>query len=825
MNTTTHARSRKAALFGLIVQLIAAMTAVTMAQTMKSLGMSAVFWMLLGGIPIWLALLLLFRQRELTALEALDLEELRRERETKGGEALFGEESGGVYGFRVAQARLEWMERFLVPGFSLFTAIFLISGGAWMFQNSQRLMKLRLENPLPDTEFVEIGLVILSVLTLLLFFCSRYATGMARVREWQALRGGGSFMFGNTLAALAMVVAFGINLYQGIEQVEDYTALTIFAVMVVLGIETIFNFVLDIYRPKTPGTEPRAAFDSRLLGLISEPGGIARNVAEAVNYQFGFQVSQTWFYQLMQRTLLPLAVAGGVTVWALSCIVIVYPHEHAIVVRLGQQLNAENPLGPGIHFKLPAPIDIAEKYPTGQIQQFSVGYKVGDQPIATPRGPGEEGRIEIEQWTDAKHSGREHFNFVVMPTPRSTDSAAPTSAPASAAVGDVADGSAKRTPVHLIRLEAFVQYRIRADKLVDYTGHTDKPEAILRNVAWEEVTRLAAGTHVDDLMGPARQKLGDSLKAILTRRADGLKLGIEIVQVGLLNVHPEKSVAQAFRGVVTAQQERVAEIRKARVEEERVLSAVAGNKTKAVALSKAIEHMHDAEVRKASADQSLGDASKVSPALAAKIDALAAQYLAKLEADWNLERTAEANSRAHEEFDIGMGGTVADVRSSDKSLDEARARQKSASEALDAALRPVRDELTQQLGADRATTYLSAASARFAVEFWTRDMEKSLTGLEGEAAVKLAQANATRYQLEMRAAGELARVQNERYAYAANPPVYRARRYLQAMVTGMKSARKYFLAFDPGDRKIQVWLDAQEQARPDMTNVSTDVRE
>ncbi|MFN0136796.1 MAG: SPFH domain-containing protein [Phycisphaerae bacterium] len=817
-NSSTHARSRKAALFGLILQTVAAIAVVTMAQLMKSVGLSALFWILTAGIPIWLALLLLFRQRELTTMEQLDLEELRRERETKGGEALFGEQSGGVYGFAVAKARLEWMERFLIPGFGLFVAAFMIAMGTWMFNNIRRVIDMSKENPIGDTEHVQIGVIILSIVTLLLFFCSRYATGLGRVREWQALRAGGSYMFGCTLAALAMVISFGIRLYQGNPEPEKYVALGILLLMVLLGIEAVFNFLLDIYRPKTPGTEPRAAFDSRLLGLISEPTGLTRSVAEAINYQFGFQVSQTWFYQLLQRTILPLIGAGALAVWALSCVVIVFPHEHAIIERFGRQLNADAPLGPGVHFKYPAPFEIAEKFATGEIKQFSIGYKVGDQPIKDKHDDDKShDKVEIELWTDAKHSGREHFNFVVVPTSGDV----PSSAPATQAT-DAGELTSKRTAVHLIRLEVFVQYRIIATKLAEYTQHAEDPSLIIRNVAWEEVTRVASNTNVDSLMGPMRQKMGDLLRDALNRRATALKLGIEVVDVGLLNVHPEKSVALAFRGVVTGQQERVAEIRKARLEEDKFLSQVVGNKQRALALSGAIQGVHEAEVRRSRAEQSLGESiKKVPDSLRQKLDALGAQFESKLEADRALELATVENERLHEEFELGIGRAVSVMRENDKQLEQVRERQKTATAALDAALRPIRDEIGKHLSGAAIDDYIAVTSGRVAIDFWNRDIEKHLSGIGGETAVKLAEAQARRWELEMRAAGELARVQNERYAYAANPKVYKARKYLETLVQGMRNARKYFLAFEPGDRKIQVWLDAQEQARPDLTNLPT----
>ncbi|HMQ17364.1 MAG TPA: hypothetical protein PKC49_15465, partial [Phycisphaerae bacterium] len=103
--------------------------------------------------------------------------------------------------------------------------------------------------------------------------------------------------------------------------------------------------------------------------------------------------------------------------------------------------------------------------------------------------------------------------------------------------------------------------------------------------------------------------------------------------------------------------------------------------------------------------------------------------------------------------------------------------------------------------------------------FWNELLEQDLIGLEGEAAVVLAGAQARRWERELRSAAEVARVLNERSAYAAAPEVYRARRYLQVLAEGIRDARKYLLAFDPGTLHLR--LEAQEQARPGLTDMPT----
>ena len=57
------------------------------------------------------------------------------------------------------------------------------------------------------------------------------------------------------------------------------------------------------------------------LQSIAEPGRIGSSIADALNYQFGFEVSKTWFYQLLSRACVPLIIFGGLAAfgsWARS---------------------------------------------------------------------------------------------------------------------------------------------------------------------------------------------------------------------------------------------------------------------------------------------------------------------------------------------------------------------------------------------------------------------------------------------------------------------------------------------------------------------------
>ncbi len=736
---------------------------------------------------------------------------MRRERQaTGGGEAIFGDEGAGGLGFMVAKTRLEWMQRWLVPVLGLLTATYLIAIGTlrWLFLSG------RDEIQWMELQQVEIGLVLVSLLMLFLFFFSRYASGMARVSGWQLLRGCGSFMLGNAALTLVVIVTLGAFLYRGAASWDRYLAFAIPVVMVILGIETLINFLLDIYRPRSPGVEPRACFDSRLLGLIAEPGGITHSLAEAINYQFGFKVSQTWFYQLLQRVALPLVAVGVLAIWLLSCIIVVQPYERAIVERFGRQIDPEHPLEPGPHFKWPAPIEFCKKYNTDQLHEFYIGYRDFDQPLRDQDV--DPSKAVIELWTDRKHGGRDHFDFIIAPTPKEESAELANGAPATAAEMDDAD---ERAAQHLARMVVVVQYRIEPAGLADFTQQLEDPHAIVRQIAWNEVVQFAASNHLDRLMGPARDQGGEALRLRIAERAERLRLGLSVEFVGMLHVHPTQQVAESFRGVVTAQQEKIAKIREARVKESQILSGVAGDKRKAISLSHAIDQVQKNQLLREELERQLRERGAAVLDQAPDLDALRPSMIARLEAQWRLELDRQELDRITRDFELGLGGSPRDQAKAEAAVRagvEARAQVEAAWET---GVAPVRAELLERLDPDTAAAWLQRAAVRVALAFWNEQLERNLTGLEGAAAVILAHAQAQRWELEMRAASEVALLQNERYAYAAAPEVYKAREYLRVLVNGLKGARKYFLAFEPGDRKVHIRIEAQEQIRPDIVDV------
>lgn len=813
MTETSFARSRKAALLGLLLQIATFVALFVLANFTHSGGAAHLAWLAAGGIPILLAIVLVFRQHELSALEKLDLEELRREKAaTGGGDAIFEGEGGSVgLGFMVAASRLQWMQRWLVPFFGLASGAYLIGAGLWWWR---KLGGRAIGSPdWPEITNLPVAMLVLSVIMLLQFLFSRFATGLARVPHWQMMRAAGSFMFLQAVSAFALIIALGVQLYSESRGAWEHTLAYVYLILMMLvGAETLINMVLDIYRPRTPGSEPRAAFDSRVLGLVAEPTDIASSIAETLNYQFGFKVSQTWFYQLMQRWFIPLVGFGLLIIWLLSSVVIVAPYEQAIIERFGRQINANEPLGPGFHFIRPWPFEIARKFNTRQLQHVTLGYKsnVVDEEAES------KAHSKILLWTDTKHGGLEEFPFIVIAPPAAQRGA--TTQPT--------DESERGVPYHSVRMTVKVQYEIVRDNLARFTQAVDAPHVLLRNLAWRELTRFNASSDIDSLLGAKRTQAGDVIRGRINERLKELDLGLSVVYVGLQDVHPAKTVADAFRNVIAAEQEKVTAVRRAIVVENETLSKVAGEKSKALRLAAAINGDREAERRLSEAELRMRALNRPLPAdFEERMKALNPHFQTQLEARWAREQADSRLEQTREDFELGLGGSSAAVHAAEQALDEAKKREQEATEALDSALAPLR----QSVGG-ASSDYLNARvdqqAAQIASNFWQRNIEAELPGLLGDAAVAVATAQAKRWERELQAQTELETQLSQNQAYLAAPEVFKAREYLQALAEGIRNSRKFLFTFDSSKYpQVRLRIDANETASPDQMSVrEPDVR-
>jgi len=553
---------------------------------------------LAGGIPIWVILLVVFVLRKKSKLEDLETEQLRGVQKSGLATNIFdvGDES-----MLLQRRRLNWTFKFLLPAFTVGIAGYhLLLGGAFLLAPGGSSDAGELATRWVRTAEPFALMVFMGAVAVLCFAYSRYVIGMAREPQWRFLRAAGSYLLGNALSATVVLVAMALAQIETTESwAEPVAAYIIRITILLLGLEVLANFVLDFYRPRRPDDESRPAFDSRLLALFSEPGGIMRSVADTINYQFGFEVSSTWFYKLVQRSVFPLVTLTAFALILLSSVVIVDVDEQAYIERFGKLVEAKgDALGPGLHFKCPWPVDRVVRQHVNLIRTLVVG---GDHEKHDAEKDDHEGDNLPLLWTESHELGAESLMVVANPDESAMGRPRPDKGTRA---------RSRSVSVSLLMISMQVEYRVK--NLYDYEFRYRNPEQVLESIAYQELSDFTAGISLTDLMGKGRGDFGRRMRRRLQQRCDDeLQLGIEITFVALQEAHPppESDVAATFQSVVAAELRKAAAIEKAHGDSDRILTITAGSVDRATALDAAIRDMDDTAARAAKGEHADVDAA------------------------------------------------------------------------------------------------------------------------------------------------------------------------------------------------------------------------
>ncbi|MBN8249505.1 MAG: hypothetical protein J0L84_18925 [Verrucomicrobia bacterium] len=242
--------------------------------------------------------------------ERLELEDLSRSRSDSG---LFAASAAEVAPARRAR---EQFERWVVP---IFTLLLFVgeSYGVWYFWK-------RLERP--DDMFAKpapaaLSLAIFAAVSFVLFLLGRYSARLAQLEASALLRPSGSAILLGALVSGIAAVASGLD-WAGFGRWDRYIALGMTALLALVALETLFGLVFEIYRPRVQGRVGRLLYESRIVGLLGQSGGLFNTAAQALDYQFGFKVSDTWFYRYLEQSLSGFALVWVAILWVSSCIVV-----------------------------------------------------------------------------------------------------------------------------------------------------------------------------------------------------------------------------------------------------------------------------------------------------------------------------------------------------------------------------------------------------------------------------------------------------------------------------------------------------------------------
>ena len=200
-------------------------------------------------------------------------------------------------------------------------------------------------------------------------------------------------------------------------------------------------------------------------------------------------------------------IAIAVPLWLLSGIFIVAPDERGIVLRFGRVVR-EAASGPGYH--LPWPIEEVLTPSVTQIRKAEFGFRTIDV------GPPAEYRDEDSE--------------ALMVT------------------GDE----------NIVKLQFIVQYRIKPDTAgaTDYLFQARSPEQSVRDAAEAAMREVIGANKIDAALTEGKDRIQNDAQALMQQILDRYQVGLEVATVKLQDVDPPEQVADAFKDVISAQQDR-----------------------------------------------------------------------------------------------------------------------------------------------------------------------------------------------------------------------------------------------------------------------------
>lgn len=562
----TFRRAASVALIGLGLQLLMGLVLLVYSIILNDRSAMAGSFMILAGSMVWVFLAVVFDQHRRERIEALEADAFLQAGARES--SVFGERTDDL---RVAAKRLTWMHKWLLPIASLVFATVLASLGVWLLLRGQDVLSKDTFRSLDQSAAgwaISIGLA----LAFIGFVFARYVSGMAKQPVWANLRAGAAQSVGAALVGLLIVIAQFVD-YAGPDAIARYLLVGIPVFMLVIASETVLNFLLGLYRPRRPGEIPRPAFESRILGFVAAPDRIAESIGGALNYQFGFDVTGSWFYQLLSRSLTVLALVGLLVIWGLTCVGVVQPNEQGLRIRFGDRRGGT--LGPGPYLKLPWPFERIERFDAATVRRLDLG---GEQPKV---------KTSI-LWTN-DHGVAETY-FAVRPS--AADVAAGRELrrdmqPAGGAAPDA--GSTAKADVSLISAEVPLLFEVTDLYKYEQFGAPEQREEMIRAIARREVfTHLATQT-VDRVLGRGRADISAELFTRVSRALAEKDAGVKVLFVGIEGVHPPKDTAEMFEGVVQSLQQKQGNIENGTREANEMLIKVAGSVEAAGRLITAID--------------------------------------------------------------------------------------------------------------------------------------------------------------------------------------------------------------------------------------------
>ena len=281
-------------------------------------------------------------------------------------------------------------------------------------------------------------------------------------------------------------------------------------IVVLMGEQLIRVIIGWLYRAR------RDAFVSPLRLMTRDVvflrGNPLASLFETIEERFGVSFRSSWAIRFVKRATIPAILLVLLLFWGLSCLAVVEIDQLGIRENFGRA--ERTPLQPGLHLKLPWPMGRVLRYPVKTISTVPIGFVIGE---------GKTNQWETSLLWTKKHA-KEEFNLVL------------------------GNGT------EFVAVNALVYYKIRESEngLWDYAFEFSNPNEAMEAYAYRTLVDWTRSARLEEILSKDRAEFAQNLEDSLRRYVDENKLGIDIVDLALINLHPPLEVGAAYLDVISA---------------------------------------------------------------------------------------------------------------------------------------------------------------------------------------------------------------------------------------------------------------------------------
>jgi len=271
-----------------------------------------------------------------------------------------------------------------------------------------------------------------------------------------------------------------------------------------LCLETVFRSFITFFGPSREEKRlERPHIQLLLLAWLFSRKNPVSEVVRTLSDSFKVDLRSSWAAGIVARVFLPIVALLALALWAMTSVVAIQPDEQGIKERFGKP-HLE-PLEAGVHIKWPWPIETVRKYPVHTIRRMTVGY---------------ENPVQKQDFIWTRPHGEKEYRFLI------------------------GEGQ------ELISLDAIILYRIK--NVMEYAFQVQNPLDALEVSAYRVMTLESVALTLDELLTKDRGQFSRRIREELQEELDKQKLGIELVEICLMSIHPPLEVAPAYQKVISS---------------------------------------------------------------------------------------------------------------------------------------------------------------------------------------------------------------------------------------------------------------------------------